>query len=132
MHCFRENDVFLQTGTDVMVLYQLEGAVYNVGFWKADYGSLVMFHRNCSSILHSFRDIEVFLQTENDVIDISPQGALCKNLNDGIRKGDNDFLLVFNSNFISIMHRFCDNDVFLQTENDVMVLYPLGGAVRSL
>ena len=34
--------------------------------------------------------------------------------------------------FMSNMHCFRDNDVFLRTETDAMVLYPLGGAVRSL
>ena len=29
------------------------------------------------------------------------------------------------------MHRFRDNDVFLQAESDVMVPYTLEGAVRS-
>ena len=48
-----------------------------------------------------------------------------------IGKGDYGFLLVFNSNLNYIMYRFRDTDVFLQTENDVMVLYPLGDAVRS-
>ena len=58
MHRFRDNDAFLQTGNDVMVLYPL-GALYavcNDGFWKADYGFLVVFHRKCSSIIHRFRD----------------------------------------------------------------------------
>ena len=74
------------------------------------------------------------MQTENDVINISPLGGavLCTVLNDGMWKGNNGFLLVFNSNFTSIMHCFRDNDVFLQTGNDVMVIPPLGGAVRSL
>ena len=54
------------------------------------------------------------------------QGALCKVFNDGIWKGDYGFLLVLNSNFDSIMHRFRDNDVFLRTVNGVMVLHPLG------
>ena len=58
-------------------------------------------------------------------------GALCTILNDGIRKGENGFLLVFDSNLTSIMHCFRDNDVFLQTGNDVMVIPPLGGAARS-
>ena len=40
-------------------------------------------------------------------------------------------LLVFYSKFISITHRFRDNDVFLQTGNDVMVIPLLEGAVRS-
>ena len=58
-------------------------------------------------------------------------GALCIVLNDGIWKGNTGFLLVFYSNFASIMHRFRDNDVFLQTGNDVIVIPTLGGAVRS-
>ena len=29
------------------------------------------------------------------------------------------------------MHRFCDTDVFLQTENDAIIIYPLGGAVKK-
>ena len=31
----------------------------------------------------------------------------------------------------SIMHHFRDNDVYLQTGNDVMVISPLGGAVHN-
>ena len=56
--------------------------------------------------------------------------AQCTILNDGILEGDNGFLIVFNSNFISVMHRFRDNEVFLQTENDV-INYPPGSAVYS-
>ena len=41
-------------------------------------------------------------------------------------KNDNGFLLVFNSNFVSIRHRFRDNDFFLQTGNDVIVISLLG------
>ena len=84
-------------------------------------------------IIHRFRDNEVFLHTENDVMNKSPPGGAVysfqqRNLD---RKSENGFLLVFNSNFISIMHRFLDNDIFWQTGMDVMVLYPLGGAVRT-
>ena len=56
---------------------------------------------------------------------------LCTVINDRTRKGDNGFRLVFNSNFISIMHRFWDNDVFLLTGNDVMAISPLGGTVHE-
>ena len=59
------------------------------------------------------------------------QGALCSVFNREIWGGIGGFLLVFNSNFTSIMHCFRDNDVFLQTVNDVMVIPPLGGTVRS-
>ena len=58
-------------------------------------------------------------------------GAPCSVLNDEIWKGSYEFQLVFYSNFTSILHRFRDNDVFLQTGDDVMVIPPLGGAVRS-
>ena len=59
------------------------------------------------------------------------QGALCTVLNDRIWKGDYGFLLVFNSNFISIMRRFRDNDVFLKTGKNVMVISSLGGTLQS-
>ena len=84
-----------------------------------------MLHSKFSSVIHSFRDNEVFLQTENDVIYLSQLGgAVYNNPNDGIRKSENGCLFLFNSNYISIMHRFRDNDVYLQTGNDVMVLCP--------
>ena len=56
---------------------------------------------------------------------------MCTVFNDGIWKGNNFFLLVFYGYFTSIMHRFRDNDVFLQTRNDVMVIPPLGRTVPS-
>ena len=59
------------------------------------------------------------------------QGTLCTVLNNGIWKGNIGIPLVFYCNSTSIMHRFRDNDVFFQTGNDVIVIYPLGGAVRS-
>ena len=51
--------------------------------------------------------------------------------NNGIWMSLNGVPLVFNSNFTSIMHRFRDIDVFMQTGNDVIVIPPLGGATRS-
>ena len=71
------------------------------------------------------------MQIKNDVIHITLiWGALCTVLNDGIRKGNTGFLLVFNSNFISIMHCSRDNDVFLQTGNDVyFILFQTFGTI---
>jgi len=43
-------------------------------------------------------------------------------------KGNNGFLSVFNSNFVSIMHHFRDNKVFLQTGKNVIVISPLGAS----
>ena len=77
---------------------------------------LVVFHRNCSSIIHRFRDNRVFLQTGNDVISISPPEGAAYSFNDGIWKGNNCFLLVFYGYFASIMHRIRVNDVFCQPE----------------
>ena len=82
---FRDNDVFLQTGNDDMVLYP-QGALYsdsNDIFRQA--GFLVVFHRNFSSIIHRLRDNEVFMRIENDAINISPLwGATCAVFNDGL------------------------------------------------
>ena len=102
MHFFRANDVLLQTGTDVIVLYPLRGAVTKfisfpvseittfscisemtswclircpqfviTYFERVDYGFLVVFHENCTSIIHGFRDNDAFLKTGNDVMVIS-------------------------------------------------------------
>jgi len=41
---------------------------------------------------------------------------------------DHDFLIVFHSNLLSLIHGFRDNEVLLQAGYDVMVISPLGGA----
>ena len=51
-------------------------------------------------------------------------GALDTVFNDGFSMSNTNFLLVFSSNFTSIMHLFRDNDVFLPTGNDVIVISP--------
>ena len=72
------------------------------------------------------------MQTQNDVISIFPLGgAVYSYQRRNLKELYYGLQLVFNNNFTSITLRFRDNDVFLQTGNDVMVLYPLGGAVRS-
>ena len=63
---------------------------------------------------------------------IFPLGAPYTVLNDVFRKNDNIFLELINRNYSSIIHCFRDNVAFLQTEIDVMVVSPQGGAVRSL
>jgi len=50
---------------------------------------------------------------------------------DGSRMSDRDFLLMFNSDFVPIMHHFRDNEVFLRTGNDVMVISPLRDVVHN-
>jgi len=45
---------------------------------------------------------------------------------DGFWKSDNDFLIVFHSNFLSGMHGLRDNEVLLQAGYDVIVISPPG------
>ena len=45
--------------------------------------------------------------------------------NDGLWKDDSNILLVFNSNFIFVRHCLRDNEVFLQTGNDIINAAPL-------
>jgi len=74
MHGFRDNEVVLSTGYDVIVSPPPEGAAHPFyeGFWKSDHDFLIAFHRNFLSAMHGFRDNEVLLQAEYDVIMISP------------------------------------------------------------
>ena len=58
-------------------------------------------------------------------------GALYTVSKNGFWKGGHGSPSVFTSNFISIMHRCRDNDIFSLTRTDVMGLYQLGGAIRS-
>jgi len=57
-------------------------------------------------------------------------GALQMIIHDGFWKSERDFLIVFHSNFSPGMHGFRDNEVLLLTGYDVIVIYPLGGALR--
>ena len=80
MHCFQDNDVFLQTETDVMVLYPLEGGCCtqfcydDIG--KGDHSFQLGFLNKNSSVIHRFGDDEVFLRTGSDVINISLLGGV--------------------------------------------------------
>jgi len=103
-------------------------AIFHDGFWKRDYDFLIVFHGNALSGMHSFQDNEVLMQARYDVIVISPLGALPANFHDGIWNSDHDFLMVFHSNFLSVMHGFQHNEVLLQARYDITVISPPGGA----
>ena len=65
MHRLRRNKVFLQTVTDVMVLYTLGDTVYaltNDGIWKGDNDTNFIF------IMHRCRNRDIFLLVGTDVI----------------------------------------------------------------
>ena len=92
---------------------------------------LITLNGNFTFIMPHFRVNDVFLRAEIVVRAIYPLGGVIHIFDDGSRKGDHEFLFVFYGNFTSIMHHFRENDVFLQTGIDVMVLSSLGGAVQS-
>jgi len=56
------------------------------------------------------------------------QEALNAIFHDWFWKSDPDFLIVFYNNFLSVMHGFRENEVILQTRNDVIMTSPQGGA----
>jgi len=77
MHGFRDNEVFLQGGYEVIVI-SLMGALQEIfldGFWKSDHDFLIAFHTNFLSRVHGFQDNEVSLQVGYDVIVISTLGG---------------------------------------------------------
>jgi len=76
-HGFRENEVFLQAGYDVIVISPLGSASANFhdGFWKSNHDFLIVFHTNFSSRMHGFQDNEVSLQAGYDVIVIFTLGG---------------------------------------------------------
>jgi len=126
MRGFRDNEVLLPTGYDVIVS-PLPGvavrARFHEGFWKIDYDFLVAFHRNFLTAMHGFRDKEVLLQALR-------QGALHALFHDGFWKSGHDFLIVIHSKVLSGMHDFRDNEVILPTWYDVIMTSPLGGVLH--
>jgi len=66
MHGFRDNEVLLQAGYDVIVISPLAGVSgdFHDGFWKSDHDSLIAFHSNVLSGMRGFRDNELYCQPE--------------------------------------------------------------------
>jgi len=78
MHGFRDNEVLLQGGYDVIIISPLGGASgeFLWVFWKSGHDFLIGFYGIFLSGMHGFRNNEVLLQTRYDVIMISPlEGA---------------------------------------------------------
>jgi len=132
MHGFRDNEVLLQAGYDVIVISTLGllPANFHDKIWKSNHDFLIVFHSIFISAMHGFRDNEVLLLTGYDVMMISLLGALPANFLDGIWESDHDFLIVFHGHFLSRMHGFRDNEVLLPTGNDVIVISPLEDALH--
>ena len=70
IHHFRDIEVFLLAGNDVIAISPLGGAVGDLSLriLKNDLDFIIVFNGNYTSIIHHFRDIEVFLLAGNDVI----------------------------------------------------------------
>ena len=98
------------------------------GFVKLDSDFILMLHCNCMSIVHRFRYNEPFMFAGNDVTAISSLGALQVISDRGFWKGDPDFILVLHCNYMSIVHRFRYNELFMFAGNDVTAISSLGGA----
>jgi len=78
MHCFRDNEVPLPTGYDVIVISFLRAfqVIFYDVFRKSDHDFLTAFLSNVLSEMHGFRDNEVYLPTGYDVNVISPLGGV--------------------------------------------------------
>jgi len=77
MHDFRDNEVLLQAGYDVIVISPLGGASGEFS-WRIliERAWLLMtFYKNVLSRMNDFRDNEVLLQAEYDVTMISSLGG---------------------------------------------------------
>jgi len=73
MHGFRDNEVLLQAGYDVIVILPPGAfrAIFHDGFCKSDHDFPIAFHSDFLSAMHGLRENEVLLPTGNDVI-VSP------------------------------------------------------------
>ena len=79
--------------------------------------------------MHSFGFNQFLPLAGNDVMVLSlREGAAAELDVREVWKSDHNYILVFNSNHSSIMHRFWYNQVLPFAGNDVKVLSPRGGA----
>jgi len=101
MRGFRDNEVLLQAGYDVIVISPQRAlhAIFQDRFWRSDRDFPIAFYSNFFVTMHGFRDNEVLLQTGYDVMVISPLGGDSGDFDGGFWKSDYDFLLVVNGNF---------------------------------
>jgi len=126
---FRDNDVLLPTGHDVIVSSPPGAlhAIFHDGFWKSDHNFLIAFHSKYISGMHGFRDNKVYCKPDMTSSWFCSQGVFQAIFHDGFCKSDHDFLIAFHSNFLSAMHGFRDNEVLFHTGYDVIVISPLVG-----
>jgi len=76
-HGFRDNEVLLQAGYEVIVISPpgaLQAILHDI-FWKICHDFLIAFYSNVLSGMHGFRDNEVYLVTDLAVIVSPPPGG---------------------------------------------------------
>jgi len=129
MHSFRDNEVLLPTGHDVIVSLPPGSAArtFSRRILKNDHVFLILIHN--TFYLRCLVPVITRFYCKPDMTSswFSRQGAFQATFHDGFRKSDHDFLIAFHSKFLSGMHGFRDNEVLLPTGYDVIVISPLGG-----
>jgi len=140
MHGFRENDVLLPTGHDVItspppdmtsswfIRKMALQAIFHDGFWKSDHDFLITLHINFLYECMVFEITRFYCKPDMTSSWFHRQRALHAIFLDGSWKSELEFRIAFHSNFLSGMYGFRDNEVLFQSGYDVIVISPLGGA----
>ena len=131
MHRFRYNQVLPLSGNDVIVISPLGAlkVIHWSGFWKDDPDFILVFDNIHTSIMQSFRFNQVLplaCKLRHSVISARGRYRQIINLDSG--RATAIFILVLNSSYRSILHRFRFIQVLPFDRNDVVLLSPLGGA----
>jgi len=135
MHGFRDNEVLLQGGYDVIVISPLRGASSKFSWRDSERANVTSWLRSIPTFYLGCIISEIMSYYCKPAMTLSwfvPWGGLLANFNDGFWKSDLDFLMTFHCNFLSGMHGFRDKQVLLLTGYDVIVISRLRGALRYL
>jgi len=98
MHGFRDNEVLMQAGFDVIVISPPWGAARKFFISDSEWATpiLYLFCIVTTSIVHRFQFNELFMFAGNDIIAILPLGDASGNFLFQILKGRSDFVFIFN------------------------------------
>jgi len=130
MHGFRDNEVFLQAGYDVMVISPAGAlhAILHNGFWKSDMHDFQKASHSNFYLRCTVSEItRLYCKPDMTSSWFLRQGSLHAILHEGFWKSDHNLLITFHSNVLSAMHGFRDNKVLLPNGYDAIVSPPPGG-----
>jgi len=134
MHGFRDNEVLLQAGYDVIISPPI-GALHALvldGFWKCNHDFMIVIHSNVLSACIVSEIKRFYCKSHVTSSWFFHQEALhAIFMTDSERATMHDFPIVIHSNFLSAMHGFRDNEVLLLTGYDVIFGPPPGGATHT-